>query len=124
MTLTVTLPWPDRRLSPNARAHWGGKAQATKQARTMARYAMFEQGVDLWAFIRNLSDIPALPIPITWTFHSPTWRTYDRDNCIASCKAYQDGLADALGINDSRFEPTYKMGDVAPGGQVVVVIGD
>ena len=37
------------------------------------------------------------------THHPKPGRAPDQDNAIASFKAYQDGLADALGVDDSRF---------------------
>jgi crossover junction endodeoxyribonuclease RusA len=112
--MQITLPWPDRALSPNARVHWAAKARAVKDARLEASlslprlYTVFGDG----------------PVPMRWTFHPPSRRRYDRDNIIASCKAYQDGLSDVLGVDDSRFEPTYRMGEVRGGGCVIVEIGE
>ena len=37
------------------------------------------------------------------TFIPPDRRSYDRDNLVARMKAGIDGLADALSINDKRF---------------------
>ena len=37
------------------------------------------------------------------TFIPPDKRSYDRDNLVARMKAGIDGLADALRINDKRF---------------------
>ena len=37
------------------------------------------------------------------TFIPPDKRSYDRDNLVARMKSGIDGLADALGINDKRF---------------------
>jgi hypothetical protein len=44
------------------------------------------------------------------------------DNRIAQFKAGQDGIAQALAVDDSRFEPTYRRGDPVKGGKVVVEI--
>jgi crossover junction endodeoxyribonuclease RusA len=62
------------------------------------------------------------PIPLRVTFCPPDKRHRDRDNCIAMCKAYMDGIADALVVNDRRFEPTYAWGDVVKHGAVLVAI--
>ena len=107
--LTLTLDWPDRNLSPNARPHWAAKARAVKAAREQAKYLLLAamQG-------GRVGD----KLAMTWTFHPPTRRRYDRDNLVAACKSYQDGIADALGLDDSRFAPTYQFGDVAAGGRV------
>jgi len=40
---------------------------------------------------------------VVLTFSPPDKRRYDDDNLIARCKAYLDGIADALGVDDSRF---------------------
>jgi len=37
------------------------------------------------------------------TFRPPTKRLPDDDNMLARFKAYRDGIADALGIDDKRF---------------------
>ncbi len=37
------------------------------------------------------------------TFKPKTRRLPDDDNCLAMCKAYRDGIADALGVDDKRF---------------------
>jgi len=39
------------------------------------------------------------------TFIQPDRRARDRDNLLAACKPMLDGVADALGVNDSQFEP-------------------
>ena len=39
------------------------------------------------------------------TFHPPDMRARDLDNMFASIKGGLDGLADALGIDDSWFRP-------------------
>jgi crossover junction endodeoxyribonuclease RusA len=42
---------------------------------------------------------------LTLTFHMPDKRHRDADNCLAAAKAGLDGMADALGVNDSQFQP-------------------
>jgi crossover junction endodeoxyribonuclease RusA len=109
----ITLPWPSPKLSPNARCHWAVKSPITKAARLLARYATEATGA------RVEHDGP---VALRVTFHAPDKRHRDRDNCIAACKAYMDGLADGLGVNDRRFEPTYAWGDAVRGGAVVVTL--
>jgi crossover junction endodeoxyribonuclease RusA len=62
------------------------------------------------------------PVALRVTFHAPDKRGRDRDNCIAACKAYMDGMADGLGVDDVRFEPTYAWGEPIKGGAVVVTL--
>jgi crossover junction endodeoxyribonuclease RusA len=112
----VELPWPPRILSPNGRGHWSPKAKATRQARTDASIVTMSA---LWSHTKP--DVTG-DIPMTWTFHPPRKGRFDRDNAIARCKALQDGIADALGVDDSRFVPTYRMGEPIKGGKVIVEI--
>ena len=56
------------------------------------------------------------------TFCPPDHRRRDLDNIIASMKAANDGIADALGIDDSRFISTYSMGSPVKGWAVLVTV--
>lgn len=94
-TWTVVLPWPAQALSPNARVHWSAKARAVKNARADAFLAA------LGAKARHL-DVQALSVSVT--FCPAVRRNRDDDNLIASLKPSLDGIADAVGINDSRFK--------------------
>ena len=62
------------------------------------------------------------PITLHLTFCEPDKRHRDRMNVEASCKAYFDGIADALGVNDRRFVPTYAWGERVKCGAVVVTL--
>lgn len=113
MMLTVDLPWPNRGLHPNARLHWGAKAQLVKAAR-----------VDAFYLTRAImpTTIKADRIKLDVTFNPPNNRRRDLDGMIASLKSAQDGISDALGVDDRFFEPTYRMGPVSKGGKVTVTI--
>lgn len=110
---TVELPWPDKSLSPNGRVHWATKARASKTSKTMAAALtrLETKTKPRWPSARLL-----------WAFHPKTAHTLDKDNCIASCKAYQDGIALALGIDDSLFDTSYEIKEPVKGGKVVVTI--
>jgi crossover junction endodeoxyribonuclease RusA len=45
------------------------------------------------------------------------------DNLLASMKAGLDGLADALGVDDSRWRLLIEMGEPVKGGCVCVKVG-
>lgn len=61
------------------------------------------------------------PIHIALTFYPPNKRRRDLDGCISSCKAYLDGLADGLGVDDSRFTLSARLSEIcAHGGEVVI----
>lgn len=76
------------------------------------------------ARIEIATQVKTTALPVEWTFCYPTNARRDRDNLLAACKAYQDGIADALGIDDTIFEPiVLRRGDVLRGGKVIVTIG-
>jgi crossover junction endodeoxyribonuclease RusA len=111
--ITIRLPWPDKVLSPNSRVHWRTKAKATKLAREYVwAVTLSEVGPNsAWRGAR-----------LAFTFCPPDKRRRDADNCISSTKAHRDGIADALGIDDSKFECSYRLGEPVKGGAVRVEI--
>jgi crossover junction endodeoxyribonuclease RusA len=109
----VELPWPDKSLSPNGRVHWATKARAVKDAKRTAA---------VMARVEIITRPQWLSARLEWAFHPKTAHALDLDNCIASCKAYQDGISIALGIDDSKFDTTYRIAEPVKGGKVVVTI--
>jgi crossover junction endodeoxyribonuclease RusA len=91
--MTVTLGWPSRALSPNARTHWGTLARAKKAARIEGFYASTSGLLP--------HDVACISIQVM--FIPPNTRRIDLDNCIASIKPHLDGISDAIGIDDSRW---------------------
>jgi crossover junction endodeoxyribonuclease RusA len=91
--MSVTLGWPSRALSPNARSHWATLARAKKAARREGYIAARSAGV--------LAGVSSVCIQVT--FIPPDARRRDLDNLIASMKSANDGIADAIGIDDSRW---------------------
>jgi crossover junction endodeoxyribonuclease RusA len=110
----VTIPWPHRDLSPNARIHWAPLAHQKKIARICARYLALEAGA-------KRAKFPERP-NVTITFHPPDARRRDDDGFISSFKAYRDGIQDAIGVDDSLWRVTYARGVNVKGGQVVVAV--
>ena len=113
--ITITLPWPDKRLSPNSRCHWREKAEAATFERSLAYTETLLQREE--ALLSVLSgDYQA-----TYIFHPPDRRKRDIDNCLSMMKAAQDGVCSALGIDDSRIKRTVlEWGEVVKGGKVVL----
>jgi len=104
VTLHVEIPaTPDRDLSPNGRVHWARKARAVKAARQAAYYATLEalrvpNATVFAAFVL------AKEILLIWSVQwEPRRKTMDMDNLVACLKPFQDGIADALGVDDKRF---------------------
>lgn len=59
---------------------------------------------------------------VSLTFIPKDNRRRDLDNLIASCKSLLDGISDAMGIDDSKFELTAKMGEPQKNPHVIVEI--
>ena len=103
--ISIDLPWPPSELHPNARVHWAKKANFTKRCRRFA----WAQTLSVTG-VRPLSVIglrraahPQL-LTVTAIFCPPDKRRRDTDGMLSACKAYFDGIADALGVDDSRWQ--------------------
>ena len=103
----IFLPWPDKSLWPNGRPHWAEKAKATKAYRFAAKAMLC--GCPPGAVRVTFCPKPLGPMP-------------DRDNCIAAFKAGQDGIADALGVNDRDLTVSHVFGDRCKDGAVIVEV--
>lgn len=98
----VNLPFPSKKLSPNARLHWAAVAKVKKQY----RHECFWLTVEHYNAVRANPPVPEEGnLTLEVTFYRPTRRAYDRDNLLARMKSGLDGVADALHINDKRFDP-------------------
>lgn len=111
----IDLPWPAKKLHPNQRPHRMEKARLTKAARADARCVASDT---------KLPRINASALKVTCIFSPPLpTRNRDLDNLVAACKAYFDGIADAIGIDDSRFQHQAPVwGLPRKGGNVRVVL--
>lgn len=110
----IELPWPHKALSPNARPHHLAKWKQVKAHRQ-------------WAYLATLAakiSVPEGTIRVTITAYPKVERGRDRDNMVAWCKSYLDGIADGLGVNDTRFQtPVVQWGECVARPVVVVTIG-
>lgn len=114
-TVTIILPLPGKRLSPNhtigSRGGRFAKAAATKKYRSIAMEAVQQAGVETgpWELAR-----------CSVTFYWPDARRRDEDNAIASLKAAYDGIVDSgLLVDDDskhlrREMPEFKIDRAAP----------
>lgn len=110
----IRLPWPDKRLSPNAREHWRTIADLRKRYRYAAWAVTIEAGYCNLNFER---------VHVRITFHPPDLQARDMDNMLASIKSGLDGVSDAIGVDDSKWEVTIRRGEKVKGGEVLVEIG-
>lgn len=92
--VAVTLPWPPKELSPNARLHWASLARAKKAYRAACAAQAREQGA---------RRVQAGALHVSLVFYPPTRRAFDLDNALARMKAGLDGLADVLGVDDRHW---------------------
>lgn len=96
---------PDKRLSPNGRVHHMQRHEAAAAARHLARYyAADAMSRKNWARPLEGENEIALHWTIFWGKNERGRQELDKDidNCISMLKAYQDGIFDALGVNDRR----------------------
>lgn len=100
MSISVTLPWPDRRLFPNARVFWATKAKLVKSHRRLAYFEALKIQDAIPAEIRANESIK---INYTIQCVPKINRHRDEDGILSACKSYLDGVSDAIGINDRRF---------------------
>jgi hypothetical protein len=145
--MVIELPFPPAILSghANGNGRWA-KIKATKDWRALAKAVTLAAMPDLvkecprgrnpggatgrasGAYsLTNLyglepCDVNTSDMPIAFHFHPPDNRS-DRLNYPNRIKPIADGIADALGVNDRRFLPSYHFHPVSKPGRVVVVIG-
>jgi Holliday junction resolvase RusA-like endonuclease len=113
--ITVTLPWPDADLSPNSRKHWN-KIKAVTVARNLA-----------YVEARNQRGNVPFPSPqrlsVRMDFYPPDSRHRDLDNMIAMVKSFQDGIFEAIGLNDHMIVALVALrGACIKGGKVTIAI--
>lgn len=97
MTLTIVLPI--RTVSEaNMREHWAKKSRRAKDQRGTARMILGQ-----WRYAHLKKHAGRFEITITRIGAKPL----DKDNLANSSKHVQDGIADALGIDDGSPRITW-----------------
>ncbi|MCW1887683.1 hypothetical protein OKA04_23300 [Luteolibacter flavescens] len=92
-TMTIVLPIPSRKVTPNGRAGWRAKAKLVRKYRSLA----------FWRMLELLGgEKPPRPVAYSYRYHWGSNRR-DDDNAIASGKAYLDGICEALKIDDREL---------------------
>ena len=116
--ITIVLDWPNPALMPNRSngKHWSNTAAIRAKAKEDAFYiAKAEMNGRTFAPGR---------LRVSITFIAPDKRRRDLDGCLSSMKPALDGVARALGLDDSQFRPItldYVTGDKP--GSVIVTVG-
>lgn len=117
--MKITLPWPDKRLTPNAkrRSHWRSYQPAIKADRENAHW---RTTLAIGEIARGVITEGEGKIPLTITFVPPDKRHRDDDGMIGAFKHARDGIADALRVDDRRFKPEYHFAEPEKPGWVEV----
>lgn len=111
---TITLPWPDKALSPNSRKdrrHTGDIRRKYKEDAQKATWAAGFRKVN-WPRAHALI-----------TFHPPDLRRRDLDNMLGSIKYGLDGIAATIGVDDADWEISLRRGEKVKNGAVCVEFG-
>ena len=111
----IELPWPPAELSPNARLHWRALDRAKKAYKDLCAWQLLGQPRP------NVDHNDR--IPITITLNPPDNRRRDRDNMQAALKYGLDCVAYRMGVDDNRFDPSYRFAEPVKGGRVSVEVG-
>ncbi|WP_311271062.1 hypothetical protein [Sphingobium sp. WCS2017Hpa-17] len=117
--MIVSLPFPPAILSGHTGGDGMGKWKKIKEVQ--ARRALAKAVAQAALRRCNYRPSEAGDIGIRITFTPPDNRG-DRVNFAARMKAYVDGIAEALGVNDKRFLPSYEFRAAEKPGQVVVEV--
>jgi len=103
--ITITLPIPDRAVSPNAgrgQSKWAAikKSRKVKAHRENAKWVMLEALSNAGLCLET--EMPEVSgYSLAFFFKTNYFR--DEGNAEGSCKPAIDGICDALGINDRNF---------------------
>ncbi len=102
MSITITLPWPDKALSPNAdKRSMYPAIRARKAYRELAG----------WEWAAETEGFIAPPVVATITFTYTMKRKFDEDNHIAMLKPVWDGAQDA-GVIVGDHADVFSIGEV------------
>lgn len=116
--ISISLPWPPRSLHPNSRTHWTRRAKDAKQARLTAAWCAREAGIR-----SNDPDIPQA-LKVTAIFMPPNRHKHDLDGCLSALKSSLDGIADVIGIDDSKWQIALRKERAVKGGAVRIEISE
>ena len=109
----VVLPWPDWKISPNGTKDRHTRARLTKEHRYLAKCEARNA-----IGYRNWIDEQDTVFSV-WLFRQPDKRKRDTGNMRGAMKAYQDGIADALRIDDHAIKDEYlHLDGIIEGGEV------
>ena len=118
--MIIKLPFPDASLFPNRKngKHWTATS-AAKDAQKNDAYMLTKQAMQ-----EQPSSFGEADIPLSLVYLTPDKRKRDLDNMLAASKSLIDGMAQALGVDDSRFKPVLVDWVQGPkGGALMAAVG-
>ena len=117
--ITIELPWPLKELNPNHKCHWGTKSRKA----ALYKAWCYQVATQYRENFKHLFGHHTLAVGLNILFVPPDKRRRDDDNMESAFKHGRDGIAAALGIDDSRFRVTKRVA-AAPvkHGKVIVTI--
>lgn len=118
--LQLSFPAPELMQNRREGRHWHyaheAKVAQRQEAYLLTRQAITQSGFELR---------PGARYRVVMTFHPPDNRRRDVSNLHAAMKAALDGIADAMGIDDSAFvEHGQRLGELHYGGCVAVRVSE
>jgi crossover junction endodeoxyribonuclease RusA len=117
--IVVHLPFPAPELNPNRckGKHWASTVALRKSAREAATLLTRQAS-------RGVTFPMGHEVSLKVVFIQPDRRKRDRDNLLSAAKPSLDGVADALGVDDSSFNPVTVCREYGPKpGSVRIEIG-
>lgn len=107
----IFFPWLDSRLSPNKRIDRRALIGVKQDAKSLAMFLTRESRLVLLE----------TDLQIKITFCPPDKRRRDLDNLYATFKAYQDGIFEAMGLDDCLIDRVIlQRGELVKDGCVIV----
>lgn len=101
-TVTIPLPMPSRNVSPNA-SRGQSKLSAILKAKSVKQHRAAAHASMLVAIANGAIPPGQTPVGYSLSFFYKTMLFRDEGNAEGSCKAYIDGICDALKITDRHF---------------------
>ena len=118
--LQIIVPFPDSSLLPNNKN--GQSWRTTQRAKLSAKQAGMIAALEA---MQGSDKLPPRNVDVTIVFTPPDRRRRDVDGMLSALKPTLDGIAEGLGVDDSRFNPVHiHRGEPIQGGKVTIIIDD
>lgn len=98
--IQIELPFPAKILWPNGRGHHMAKHREFQKHKDWAHHATLASFCGRWPTYGLFTG----DYRLLFTVYPKTRHDIDEDNATAAMKAYQDGIAAAMKIDDKHFK--------------------